>query len=149
MPPSDTSPIKTVPISLRGNWLVDGQISAAEVDHAERTKGAKPIDRGRLEKFWDDLKNMFCTTRRAEATGYLNAMMAPDKSDENRIESLLSLFGMASNAQLSRFQAHCDPDHHDYAIISIDQTPISIRVPRKVLLEQTQFVVVNSRRTPG
>lgn len=134
-----TPPIKTVPILLRGNWLADGQISETEVDHAADATDANPIYKSRLEKFWDHVKDMFCTTRRIEAKGYLNDMMAQGKSDQKRIESLLNLFGMASSAQLSRFNAYCDPTDHRYAIISIDQSPISIRVLRRVLLEQAHY----------
>ncbi|WP_150811652.1 hypothetical protein [Pandoraea sputorum] len=131
--------MKTVPILLRGNWLADGEISETEVNHAAGATDAAPIYKSRLEKFWDHVKDMFCTTRRIEAKGYLNDMMAQGKSDQKLIESLLNLFGMASNAQLSRFNAYCDPTDHRYAIISISQSPISIRVLRRVLLEQAHY----------
>ncbi|AKK24811.1 hypothetical protein [Pandoraea oxalativorans] len=129
----------TAPILLRGNWLVEDKISGPEVDRAAGVEDAAPICKSWGEKLWDAVKDMFCKTRWEEATGYINDMTKPGMSDQERFDGLLSVFGMAAPAQLRRFTARCDPDNHKNAIISIDQSPISIRVPRRMLVEQTRY----------
>ncbi|WP_150778064.1 hypothetical protein [Pandoraea sputorum] len=129
----------TAPIVLRGNWLVEDKISGSEVDHAAGVEGAAPINKSWGEKLWDAVKDMFCRTRWEEATRYINDMTNPAMSDQERFDGLLSVFGMAAPAQLRRFTARCDPDNHKDALISIDQSPISIRVPRRMLVEQARY----------
>lgn len=134
----------SAPLVLPGRYI-NREITADDINNARAASrpDKATVDKSdtsiRLREWWQQVKDMFCGSKKAHALAELKQVECEDNLPINRCYCFINLFGLVADGDQLRFRAENDRENCDQVILSIEQTDIKFAVPRTVLRAMTGY----------